>query len=182
MTRSDIVILVTKMQGLYGDRFPSLLPEMAEVWLEAMRHLEEDVVQTALMRWARQHTFKPPSLDELLEQVEYVQDDQRRLARAGSSTATFLDVLKEAASMQAHNPLRSPDDVTYGRLMALLAERSVGPWVDKQGEQHPKLTQEQRGEQCYRWAEHYQATRPALAEDLRAAARQYAQTLYAPTA
>lgn len=179
MTRSDILTLVTKIQGLYGDRFPALAPEMADVWLDGLRHLDEDLVQQGVLRWARQHTFKAPSLDELLEQVEYVREEQQRAKRHGSSTKNFLDVLKDAADAQASNPLRSPDDVTFGRLMATLAERSITKWQDTQGVWHDKLTHEQRGEQCYSWAEYYQVARPALAKDLRGAARTFAETLYA---
>lgn len=179
---SDFQILVTKIHGLYGPKFPGLLPDMAKFWFERIRHLEEDTAEHALYRWASQHTMHPPSLDELLEQAEYVREDQQRAKRQGSSTKSFLDVLKDAADAQASNPLRSPDDVTYGRLMATLAERSIDRWQDKQGRWHEKLTHEQRGEQCYAWAEHYQTTRPELARDLQAAARKFAETLYTPQA
>jgi len=62
--------------------------------------------------------------------------------------------------------------------MVLLTERSVERWRDERGQWHEKLTQEQRGEQCYAWAHEYADTNPQLADDLRHAARVFGETLY----
>lgn len=173
MTMADIQALVAKLKGLYGERFPGLLPEMAKEWLSDLGHLDPEVVEGGLRRWTRQHTFKPPSLDELIEQIEYVREEVRATQRSGSSSKSYLEVLQDAAEAQGANPERSEDDATYGRLMALLAERAIGTWFDSKKQQHPKLTMEQRGEQCYLWARKYEATRPQLADDLRHAAKHF---------
>jgi len=173
MDRGEFQAFVMKLKGFYGERFPGLTDGMAKLWFECLRYTDEDIAERALVRWARQFTWKSPSLDELQEQVEYIQQEERAHQRRGSSTASWLDVLKNAAAEQADNPLRSEDDATYGQLMALLAERSLEPWFDTQGQQHPKLTVEQRAEQCLVWARKYGAQRPQLAEDLHVAARQF---------
>jgi hypothetical protein len=177
MEPSDVFGLTLYLANLYGDRFPALTDGMARLWYESLRHLDADIAHEAATRWARQHTLKAPSLDELLEQIDIVRDDQRQARRSGRSDVRALDVLRDAAETQAANAERSDDDATYGRLMVLLTERSIGPWQDSQGIWHEKLTQEQRGEQCYEWAEQYRTTQPQLAKDLEAAARQYLLTL-----
>jgi hypothetical protein len=64
--------------------------------------------------------------------------------------------------------------VAFSYLMRVLAERSLDAWPDAQGVLRPKLTQEERGTQCYLWAQEY----PALADDLQAVARQYGALMY----
>lgn len=168
MTRSDFASFSVKLKGLYGDRFPGFPKDMARLWLEALRPIEDDLVLEALERWARHFTFKVPSLDELLEQVEMLRDEHHRLVtRMGSSTKSWLDVLREAQATEAANPIRTADDVTYGSLMVILTERSLDRWQDAQGVWHAKLTKTQRQQQCNAWASEYQARRPVLADDLR---------------
>jgi hypothetical protein len=179
MTTGELQALMVQIRGYYGDRFSDFSPGMVQLWFESLHHLDEELCIQGLKRWARQHNFKVPSLDELLEQIEIVRDEQRRLARRdGSSTKSWLDALRDAQENEQANPLRSEDDVTYGQLMALLAERSIDKWQDKQGVWHDKLTVEQRGEQCYAWATAYETRRPELAQDLRAAARKFGEVLY----
>ena len=130
----------------------------------------------AINRWARQHTHLPPSLDQILEQVEFVRDEHRQGQRSGGSKS-YLDILKDIAAREAASPERSENDATYAHYMVLLAERSIEPWQDDQGMQHEKMTQEQRGEQCYNWAEQVRPTQSELAKDLEAAGRQLLHTL-----
>jgi hypothetical protein len=63
---------------------------------------------------------------------------------------------------------------SFGHLMYLLAERSLDTWRDEQGVMRSKMTQEERGAQCYLWAHEY----PTMADDLRAVARQYGALMY----
>jgi hypothetical protein len=58
--------------------------------------------------------------------------------------------------------------------MCLLAQRSLDTWHDEQGVLRSKLTQEERGAQCYLWAREY----PTMADDLQAVARQYGALMY----
>lgn len=178
MNASEITALFQYLEEYYPDKFafPSL--GMARLWKEKLAQFDEDTMRQAADRWAMHYTFKSPSLDELLEQVEIVREDQRTAKRHGSSDKTFVDALKDAAENEAAHPLRNEEDATYARLMVVLAERSVAPWVDKQGRWHEKLTGEQRGEQCYGWARHYEPTNPQLADDLRGAAKKFAELLY----
>jgi hypothetical protein len=67
-----------------------------------------------------------------------------------------------------------PIPATFGHLMITLALRSLDSWRDERGVVHPKLTVEERGAQCYLWAQEY----PAFADDLRAQARQYGALMY----
>lgn len=70
--------------------------------------------------------------------------------------------------------LTGTNGVSFGHLMALLAERSLDTWLDERGVWHTKLTQEERGAQCYAWAREY----PALADDLQAVVRRYGTLMY----
>lgn len=173
----EVLFVTTYVHNLYRDRFPPLTESMARIWYEDLKHLDEDLVTQAVTRWARQHTHVAPSLEQILEQVEFVRDEQRLARRSGSSTKGYLDVLKDAAAREAQSPERTDTDVRYSRLMALLAERSIDRWSDERGVWHDKMTQEQRGEQCYNWAEQYRLTHPDLAQDLEAAGRQLLLTL-----
>lgn len=178
MQSGDMPALSAVLHGFYEEQFPGLNRAMTQLWLEHLRHVDAETVHLAVRRWATHHNHKPPSLDEVVEQVEYVREDRRRTLRQGSSAKIFPEVLQDAAQAQAANPLRSDDDALYGHLMATLAIRACGPWQDEAGQTHAKLTLEQRGEQCYAWATQYQASRPALAQDLQAAARQFAEAFY----
>ena len=175
MQPRDVFGLTTYLHDLYRDRFPPLGDSMARIWYEDLKHLDEDLVTQAINRWARHHTHLPPSLDQILEQVEFVRDEQRKAQRGGSKS--YVDILKDLAAREAASPERSADDATYAHYMVLLGERSIEPWTDEQGVRHEKMTQEQRGDQCYVWAEQIRPTKPELAKDLEAAGRQFLLTL-----
>ena len=177
MNLADVHELAALMGALYGERFPGVTAAMAQIWQEDLAHLELDLVRRSLRRWVRFHTDRAPSLDQLLEQVELVQADEREGKRSGSSTKSYVDILKDMAAREAATPERSPDDATYAHYMVLLGERSIEPWADEQGVRHEKMTQEQRGDQCYVWAEQVRPTQPELAKDLEAAGRQFLLTL-----
>lgn len=177
MDISDVVGLSAYLHQLYEDRFPPLTPAMCRIWYEELRHLDEDLASRAIRRWAVQHTMQPPSLDQLLEQVEFVRDEQRQAQRSGSSSKNYVDILKDLAAREAASPERSENDATYAHYMVLLGERSIEPWTDEQGVRHEKMTQEQRGDQCYVWAEQVRPKHPELAKDLEAAGRQFLLTL-----
>lgn len=174
----DTQTLLAEIRALYEGHCPTFNAAMTKLWHNALKPFEHETGVNAVERWARHHTFKPPTLDELLEQIEMVRDEAQQAKRWGKSDKTFVDALRDAAENEAANPLRSEEDATYARLMVVLAERSVAPWRDKQGRFHEKLTAEQRGEQCYGWARHYEATNPQLADDLRGAAKKFAELLY----
>lgn len=178
MHENEILALSELLGNLYGDRWPGLTPAMADIWHEDLIACDEDLVRQALRRWVRFHSDRPPSLDQICEQVEIVRDDQAR-SRLPAKSKSYAEILRDAADAQASNPLRTEDDATYGHLMATLAQRSIDRWQDEQGLWHPKLTMEQRGMQCYAWASQYEATNPQLAGDLEQAGRQFAKTFYA---
>ena len=52
--------------SLYGDRFPSLPPGMVELWRESLQDFDTARVLLGVRRWARRHTFEPPSLEDLV--------------------------------------------------------------------------------------------------------------------
>jgi hypothetical protein len=177
MDAEELRLLTVYLNELYEDKFPRPNTAMLRLWYGRLKHLDLDIAKEGVERWAWHHTFKAPSLDELLEQIELVQDDKRKTIRDKSGTADYLQLLKNAAAEQGDNPLRGEDDATYGRLMVVLAERAMGRWMDKQHQWHDRLNMEQCGEQCYAWANTYQDERPQLADDLRSAARKYAEIM-----
>ena len=177
MNPHEIIELSTYLHELYSEKFPPLNNAMGRLWYGRLKHIDLDDAKEGVERWAWHHTFKSPSLDELLEQIELVKDEKRKTIRDKSGTADYLQLLKNAAAEQGDNPLRGEDDATYGRLMVVLAERAMGRWMDKKHQWHDRLTMEQCGEQCYAWANTYQAERPQLADDLRSAARKYAEIM-----
>lgn len=179
MQPREAVQLVTYLHELYSERFPQLSPAMTKVWYEDLRRMDYALMEQAVNRWVRQHTLKSPSLDELLEQAEFMQEEQRRQRRPSPRDVSPAAVLRAAAETQAQNPLTSDEQASYGHLMAVLGERSCGLWLDEQGVWQPKLSMEQRGAQCYEWANAYVVSRPKLAEELRHAARLYARIMTA---
>jgi hypothetical protein len=177
MDHSEFFGLTEYLTVLYAERFPPLTAAMAQIWFEDLQRFEEELVTHAIRRWSRHHTLKAPSLDELLEQIDLVQADQRQARRSGSAAKNYVDILKDIAAREASTPERSEADATYAHYMVLLGERSIEPWTDEQGVRHEKMTQEQRGDQCYVWAEKIRPTHPEVAKDLEAAGRQFLLTL-----
>lgn len=175
MDIEQVVLLTAYLHELYGDKFPKLSPAMTKIWYEDLARMDNELMEQTVNRWARQHTLKSPSLDELLEQAEFLQEEQRRRRRPSAGDTSPLDVLRAAAEAQARNPERSASDGTFGHLMALIGERSVARWVDEAGVVHDKLTLEERATTCYEWARTYQTTHPKLADDLQYTARTYAR-------
>lgn len=162
MIDRDLVALMTYLQDLYGSRIPDLPDAMLDLWLEALARHDRDLVWRAVKRWARQHTYKPPSLDELLEQVEYVTDEDRRARLPSAPTSPLKLLAAAAAQAQAE---AGPDTRLYARLQVGLLERVPrADWAAK----------------CEAAAAYYAATRPALAAWLRQDAQKYAAWL--PTA
>jgi|SoiMethySBSTD1v2_1073268.scaffolds.fasta_scaffold1210667_1 hypothetical protein len=153
MKKSDILDLSTLLHSLYGARQPLLPDGMLQLWYEHLERFERDLIMQAVKRWARQHTTKAPSLDEILEQAEILQEDTRR-SRLPSTPKGPVEVLKDLAELGA----QSPDDRLLARLHCRLAE------------QHPRATWAQ---QCRAWSDHYAAKRPQLATWLLEASRKY---------
>jgi hypothetical protein len=172
MHEVDILALSETLQDLYGERFPGLTPTMAEIWLDDLVHLDDDLVRAGLRRWVRFHTHKAPSLDELLESVEQVRDEQVRLPRMPSEKS-ITDILQEAAETQAMNDARPPEAGEYAHLMVLLAARHIDRWLDDQGVWHDRLTYREMADQCFTWAYEQTTQRPQLSEDLLVAAHKY---------
>jgi hypothetical protein len=183
MDNSEFRAFLTKIKGYY-ERFEGLHDAMGVLWCEALRPIEEPLAEKALARWARQFTYKIPSLDELLEQVEFVREDEKHAMRPRTDPTRnpWLDIVRELAEKQqvvideeTGEILRDEEDVKFGRLMALLGERTVARWVDKKGTVRDKLTLEDRAQQCEAWAMSYQYEHPGLAHDLLQVAKQYRQ-------
>lgn len=162
MNTADVRELSTLLHALYGAyRFPGLEAAMLDLWYDALAPFDANVVRRAVRQWARHHTNKPPSLDELQEAAERIVDDDRR-SRLPATPKGPVEVLQDVAELVAE---RSPDDGVFARCMCRLAER------------YPRA---QWPQQCRLWAIHYAPQRPALATWLEQAAQQYERLL--PTA
>jgi hypothetical protein len=179
MDLTDMHALNETMHNLYGPRSPLMTPAMCTFWLEYLHHLDADLVRAGLRRWVLFHVDRPPSLDQLQEQIGYVEDDRRQAKRSGSRTEGLTPlgspaaVLAAAAEAHAANAARTPDQASYGHLIALLGERHLGTWLDEQGHPHARLTLADMAAQCRAWAGNVAASRPQLAQDLTDAAQQY---------
>src|SRR5215475_14077568 len=121
MTTHDLTILTNYLHGLYGDRFPGLTAGMAQLWYDTLHGADADLVRRPAKRWARHHTLKAPTLDELAEQVEWLeeQDHKARLPVSSADRKTALDLLKD---LQEAAPPKSSDDARFGRCMLRLGE------------------------------------------------------------
>mgnify|MGYP001609894797 FL=1 len=154
---------------------------MHELWHTTLQPYERTLVLRAVRRWARQQyqTDRIPSLDQLCEQAEWLQDDDRRVSARSSSGTGRVDtvaLLCQTAAAQGANPHRSAAEASYGQFMCLLASRHLEPWYDHKGIVQDTLTQAQMAEQCYRWGLQARAhQRWALATDLEAAGTQWEQ-------
>ena len=83
MTHYDITQLNRQLHNLYGDRFPALSPQMAQIWLDDLQAVDPEILDTAVLRWVRQHqTTHAPTLQNLLDMVQLVEEDQRALQAA----------------------------------------------------------------------------------------------------
>jgi hypothetical protein len=181
MTFADIEALTIQMRAYYP-KCDALAPAMVRLWAEELQQVDETTCGKALARWVRQHTAKPPSLDELAEQVAFVREEEHRpwrpriepgsnlwrAARGEGVEASLAVVDKKTGEI-----LRDEEDVTFGRLMRQLTEWSMAPWEDTKGALRPQLTPEDRAQLCESWAMTYQYEHPALAEDLRQVARRF---------
>jgi len=108
MTTGDIIALSRKIHGIYGERFPILTPDMAHIWLEALGDVDEEVLDTSLLRWARQHqTTYAPTLQNLLDTIDLVEDDARRLHGASRDVSRTTEVILADAAREAPEALRS---------------------------------------------------------------------------
>jgi len=156
MNKHEIEILGNYLHALYDERFPVLTPDMAQLWYDDLRNLDYDLVTRAAKRWARHHTLKAPSLDELQESVEWVQDADRaaRLpqARGRETPGDALEVLARTT------PARSTDDRRYVRAMQVLYAHLSG--------QLPRWTRAECAAACRSWAEQLRASAPDLAASL----------------
>jgi len=147
MTHSDIDVLKNTLHALYGDRFPGLLPEMAQMWHDDLQPFEASLVTRAVKRWARQHTLYPPSLDELLEAVEWLTDQDHR-THLPTPDATPLQVLADTqARARAASPTWTTADRVFGKLMLELVNRAI--------EQPRNFRNAAHAQQCRDWAAYY---------------------------
>jgi hypothetical protein len=182
MTFADIETLTATIRGYYPD-FGFLPPAMVRLWAEGLQQADVVTCSKALARWARQHTAKAPSLDELAEQVEFVREGERlpRPARPAVGSTAWLATMGDRAEQQqvvnekTGEILRDQEDVQFGHLMTKVALWTLAEWEDTKGEIRPQLTAEDRAQLCESWAMAYQYEHPALAEDLRQVAKHYRQ-------
>lgn len=122
MTKHDLSILSNFLHGLYRDKFPGLTEGMAQLWYEDLKDLDADLVTRGAKRWARHHTLKAPSLDELRESVELVQE-QGLKARLPQPATNPIEVLKKLAQdAAAASPEFTTADTIFGKCMIKLLE------------------------------------------------------------
>lgn len=112
MDKAEIFQLSGMLHNLYQDRFPVLNSTEAVLWLEALHSTEYLCALAAAQRWYRQHRLRTPSLDELLEQVEFLCDDQRRLAAV-------------------HRSLSEPTVVNVSEVLDAAADRTNTEWAHR---------------------------------------------------
>ena len=165
MEIEDIRFILDTIQSFYPPfEVPSV--SMQHLWLEELARFDRPLVLRAIRQWARQHTERPPTIEQLTEQVEWVEEDDRKVMRR-EARKSLADTFTDAGNAQAANPERTPEEASYGQLMAMLAIRHLETWRDHHGVQHPKLTRAQMAEQCYTWASRARdVERWHLAEDL----------------
>lgn len=81
MTHTDVIQLGQQLHDLYGERFPGLTRALAVLWLDDLRNVDPQVMDQALTRWARQHHVgQSPTLQNLVDMVEIVENDWRAAA------------------------------------------------------------------------------------------------------
>mgnify|MGYP001573829436 CR=1 FL=1 len=165
MEQQDIGFLYKTLGSLYPT-FETPPRLMQQLWLDELRAYDRPLVVRAIRQWACQHTDHPPTLAHLCEQIRWGEDEDRRVMRR-ENRQRLSHTLGDAGAAQAANPERTPEEASYGQLMALLAYRHLDAWVDSQGVKHPKLSRAQMAEQCHAWAIRARdAQRRDLAADL----------------
>ena len=165
MDLPDIITLSRQLYGLYAERFPGLTPDLSRLWLEALRSVDPEVMDQALTRWARQHHIgQAPTLQNLLDTVELVEEDHRAIQAARrpptshtTPGASIYTLLEHAAALQngtartwAHGhceilerglgrPSNHPETAAFCRLLAT---------------RHPELAESWEREACW-WESHF---------------------------
>ena len=164
MTMQDVTRLSAQLQALYGERFVGLSQALAVMWLDDLRSVDPEVMDQALTRWARQHHIgQAPTLQNLLDTVELVEEDQRAFQAARrpptshtTPGASIYTLLEHAAALQngtartwAHGhceilerglgrPSNHPETAAFCRLLAV---------------RHPELAESWAREACW-WENH----------------------------
>ena len=108
MTMQDVTHLSAQLQALYGERFVGLTQALAVMWLDDLRGVDPEIMDQAVTRWVRQHHIgQAPTLQNLVDTVELVEDDRRarqtsRRSVTSPSTpeVSFEAVLAHAAALQ----------------------------------------------------------------------------------
>ena len=165
MTMQDVTRLSAQLQALYGERFVGLSQALAVMWLDDLRSVDPEVMDQALTRWARQHHIgQAPTLQNLLDTVELVEEDQRAFQAARrpptshtTPGASIYTLLEHAAALQngtartwAHGhceilerglgrPSNHPETAAFCRLLAT---------------RHPELAESWEREACW-WESHF---------------------------
>jgi hypothetical protein len=86
MEASDVRHLITRLKGLYKERFSAVSEPMIDVWIEELAPIPQDLMVATLRAWLRTNTFRAPTLSDLLALAVEVGNDleeqQRRAAVA----------------------------------------------------------------------------------------------------
>lgn len=102
MTPREIESLGQRLHDIYGERFPLLTAAKAAIWLEDLRADDAEMVDKAILRWYRQHQqWQAPTLQNLLDTLELVEDDARAIQAAlrPPTASSQEDVLRQAAAL-----------------------------------------------------------------------------------
>jgi len=126
MTLHELSILTNFLHGLYKDRFPGLTEGMAQMWYDDLMDYPADLVIRGAKRWARHHTLKAPSLDELMESIEWVREQDLKARLPQKPTNPFQEVEAMQRHAQGAHPEWTTADKVFGKLMIRLLEHCTG--------------------------------------------------------
>src|SRR5262245_21907469 len=90
MDAKEMAQINALLQRFYGDRLTGLTLEMAALWYEQLRGFPADLAAHAVKRWAADHLpHQPPTLTQLVTQIEDLQAEQRRQRAAAGQRVTL---------------------------------------------------------------------------------------------
>ena len=107
MDSNEVRHLITRLRGLYKERFSAVSEAMVDVWIDELATISQPLMVATLRAWLRANTFRAPTLNDLLAlavEVGNGLEEQQRRARIASTplpSRSSAEILDDAARSSA---------------------------------------------------------------------------------
>ncbi len=147
MQPSEIAMINAQLQRFYGERYAGITTDMAGLWYEQLKPFPYELAIQAIRRWAADHLpHQPPTLTQLITQMEDVQAEQRRQRAAEglhTTTAEYSERDDDYSSAEVRALIRSVWPDMYPEPKAPMKEEERAARQERLREQLAQLLNEQ---------------------------------------